>query len=160
GDACLTAGTQGSTPAGSIPGCANPPLDPVGSGALRLTPSANFRSGFVIDDTPIPAGTGLSVTFDQFHSNGNGADGISLFLIDPPQIAQLTQAGAFGGSLGYAQMTSVPGLTAGFIGLGLDAWGNYSSPNFGKQGGPGFSPNSVALRGAGNGTTGYQFITK
>jgi hypothetical protein len=165
GDACLTAGTQGATPAGSIPGCGNPALDPVGSGALRLTSNENLRAGFVIYNTPIPAGAGLSVTFDQFQYNGSGADGIGFFLIDATQPTQPTQPGASGGSLGYAQRQGgfgpdTPGLTAGYAGLGLDAFGNFSNPTEGRQGGPGFSPNSVVLRGSGNGFSGYSFILK
>jgi uncharacterized repeat protein (TIGR01451 family) len=166
GDACLTAAPLGSAAPGSIPGCptGSPGLpDAVGSGALRLTRNTNNRSGFVIYNRPIPAGAGLAVTFDQFQYNGTGADGISFFLVDATQANQPTQPGAYGGSLGYAQRTSpssVPGLTAGFIGLGLDTFGNYANPTEGRQGGEKFLPNSVALRGAGNGQTGYQFITK
>ena len=58
-----------------------------------------------------------------------GADGISFFLIDGT--ATPTKAGGFGGSLGYAQNTSppaptIPGIVGGYLGVGLDEFGNYS----------------------------------
>lgn len=47
----------------------------------------------------------------------------------------------------FAPQDVLGGLTGGYIGIGLDDWGNYSNPNEGRQGGPGFRANAVAVRG-------------
>ncbi|MEG4072747.1 DUF4347 domain-containing protein, partial [Microcoleus sp. Pol14C2] len=135
--------------------------DPAGTGTLRLTSNAFGQSAFVIYNNPILATEGLRVTFDFFaYNRGNvpdvngatdGADGISFFLIDGT--ATPTKAGGFGGSLGYAQNTNSnsPGIVGGYLGVGLDEFGNYSSTIAGKQGGssntPDKLPDAVGLRG-------------
>ncbi|MEG4306551.1 DUF4347 domain-containing protein, partial [Microcoleus sp. D3_18a_C4] len=132
--------------------------DPEGQGTLRLTSNAFDQAAFVIYNNPISATEGLRVTFDFFAYNrgtvvdreGNlfGADGISFFLIDGT--ATPTKAGGYGGSLGYAQNNRdgiVPGIVGGYLGVGLDEFGNYSSTIAGKQGGPGQRPDAVGLRG-------------
>mgnify|MGYP006268004589 FL=1 len=43
--------------------------------------------------------------------------------------------GASGGSLGYAQKTSVDGLAGAYVGVGLDIWGNFSEDDEGRTGG-------------------------
>lgn len=74
----------------------------------------------------------------------------------------LPSAGADGGSLGYAQRNLTPGVDGGYLGLGLDAYGNFA--NDGEQRGLNCpagerSPiteaypvtNTVTLRGPGQG---------
>jgi len=109
----------------------------------------------------------VSVQFEYFTYGGSGADGIAFFLydasVDPFNI------GAFGGSLGYAQRINPTeaGLSKGFVAIGLDEFGNFSSPttvdNEGRQGGPGNRPSSVTLRGSGDGngqvSTNYEYLT-
>ncbi|MGY0038490.1 hypothetical protein [Pedobacter sp. NJ-S-72] len=51
--------------------------------------------------------------------------------------------GPNGGSLGYTATAAGNGLSGGYIGVGLDEFGNFSS----TQGGPGQTPNAVVLRG-------------
>ncbi|MEG4851903.1 DUF4347 domain-containing protein, partial [Microcoleus sp. B5-D4] len=146
--------------------------DTPGSGTLRLTSNAFGQSAFVIYNNPILATEGLRVTFDFFaynrgtvrdrQNNRLGADGISFFLIDGT--ATPTQAGGFGGSLGYAQNTNSnsPGIVGGYLGVGLDEFGNYSSVIAGKQGGISNDPlirlaDAVGLRGSQS--TSYNFLT-
>ncbi|MEG4362663.1 MULTISPECIES: DUF4347 domain-containing protein, partial [unclassified Microcoleus] len=167
----LTAGP--ANPNGVIPslGVGDPP----GEGTLRLTSNKFQQAAFVIYNNPISATEGLRVTFDYYAYNRGtqqfdpinspnapllGADGISFFLIDGT--ATPTKAGGFGGSLGYAQNTSnlntVPGIVGGYLGIGLDEFGNYSNANAGKQGGfSGPQPDSLALRGSES--TSYNFLT-
>lgn len=129
-----------------------PPVDPDGQGALRLTNSTNNQATYVLYNNPIPSSAGLIIEFDFFSYGGStpGADGISFFLADgsnPPQ-----QAGAFGGSLGYANNNQPPaagpGVDGGYVGIGFDEYGNYSNPTEGRQGGIGFTPDAIAIRGS------------
>jgi uncharacterized repeat protein (TIGR01451 family) len=127
-------------PVGTLP-------DPAGNGVLRLTSINNNQAGFVFFRQPLPAGSGLIITFDIFQYGGTGADGISFFLVDGTQ-PEPTRAGAFGGSLGYAQRDGVPGLRGGYVGIGFDAFGNYANPTESRVGGDGFLPNFISLRGS------------
>ncbi|MEG4582314.1 DUF4347 domain-containing protein, partial [Microcoleus sp. MON1_C5] len=160
--------TAGSTPnsSGVIPALGTG--DTPGTGTLRLTSNAFDQAAFVIYNNPISATEGLRITFDFFAYNRGtvpspgdgsllGADGISFFLIDGT--ATPTQAGGFRGSLGYAQNTNSnsPGIVGGYLGVGLDEFGNYSSTIAGKQGGTGQLPDAVGLRGSQS--TSYNFLT-
>ncbi len=173
---CLTAATpvatQPTQPTG-VPPCsttttnANLLPDPAGAGTLRLTSNNANQAGFVLFNQPIFSGDGLIITFDFFaySSSGNGADGISFFLIRGGANPQT--AGAFGGSLGYAQRNdpnTVPGLVGGFVGIGFDEFGNYSNQSEGRVGGnsnptlpDGRTPDSVAIRGSQG--SNYRYLT-
>ncbi len=148
GDAILTSGT----------------VDPAGQGYLRLTNNQNNQSGYVRSTRAFPSANGLSISFDYFTYGGTGADGISFFLYDSS--VSSFNIGAFGGSLGYAQNAGSPGVSKGFLALGLDEFGNFSNPNAGRQGGPGRRLSSVLLRGDGNGLgtgtpagSNYEYLT-
>ncbi|MFE7629155.1 Ig-like domain-containing protein [Kocuria sp. NPDC057446] len=132
-------------------------------GFLQLTDTRGNVSGGVVYNKPIPANGGLDVTFDQYQYGGTGADGIGFFLSDGSK--DLTSTGAIGGSLGYAPNTSTDGVNGGYFGVGLDAFGNYSNPTEGRDTGctaptrgPGPRANSIALRGPGQGKTGYCYL--
>lgn len=155
---CLTARAANDQTPSLIPGCANPPIDAIGEGVLRLTPQLNNQAGFVLYQQAINSKDGLVVVYDLYSFAGSGADGVSFFLIDGS--VPVNDAGAFGGSLGYAQRdTGEDGLDGAYIGIGIDEFGNYSNPTEGRIGGPGFIPNAVAIRGAGQGVTGYPYLT-
>ena len=150
----LTAGTG----SGVLPGLGIG--DTPGNGALRLTSSAESQAAFVIYNNPIPATEGLKVTFEFFAYAGSAyfgtpGDGISFFLIDGT--ATPSQAGAFGGSLGYAQRTGAPGVVGGYLGIGFDEFGNFSNGGEGRVGGTGQLSDSIAIRG--RESTNYQFLT-
>ncbi|MEG4223364.1 DUF4347 domain-containing protein, partial [Microcoleus sp. Pol12A6] len=169
----LTAGST-ANPSGVIPALGTG--DTPGSGTLRLTSNAFGQAAFVIYNNPISATEGLRVTFDFFAYNRGttpspgdgsllGADGISFFLIDGT--ATPTEAGGYGGSLGYAQNTNSnsPGIVGGYLGVGLDEFGNYSSVIAGKQGGISNNPSdrrpdAVGLRGRASTipTENYKFL--
>ncbi|MUG98645.1 hypothetical protein F7734_42700 [Scytonema sp. UIC 10036] len=153
-DPFLTA-RSGSAPVGGLPGGATA-IDANGSGALRLTNNEQFQSTFVIYDQPINRASGLSINFDLYSYGGTGADGISFFLIDGS--ANPTTAGAVGGSLGYSSRSVDPigdGIVGGYIGVAFDEFGNFSAPEYGS-GGPGVSPDSVAIRGSQ--ATNYKYL--
>ena len=141
------------------------PIDPVGSGYLRLTNATNNQKGYAYSTNNFPSTNGLKVEFEYCIYGGSGADGISFFLFDAT--ADPFTIGGFGGSLGYAQITTTtpvsPGVSKGYLGIGLDEFGNFSNPNEGRQGGTQQIAGSVTLRGKGNGNAltpdNYRFLT-
>lgn len=176
--ACLTAGTYSATSTSSIPGCSGLPYysgktqvggvsgrlpDPVGQGALRLSngdtvkdgSNGNNQTGAVVSNFTFPSGQGLQVTFTSVTYGGNaynttGADGMVFFLMDG---ARSPNVGAYGGSLGYScsnNKDAADGVLGGYIGLGIDEFGNFSNPEDTTASGPGFTPRSIVLRGGGN----------
>ncbi|MFE7189692.1 LPXTG cell wall anchor domain-containing protein [Kitasatospora sp. NPDC057541] len=190
GSACLTGAAPaplvpGNHPLGGCPTAETGPVPPLNSaplGYLRITDAANDQSGAVLFDQALPAGNGLDVTFDQWQygstTPNTPADGISFFLVNGD--TSLAHPGAFGGSLGYAQklpddnpnLTFLPGVDRGYLGVGLDVLGNYFG-DWEQRGngcatrspaGTGFhvpapGANMVTVRGPGDGTTGYCFLT-
>ncbi|MFJ3281131.1 DUF7507 domain-containing protein [Streptomyces halstedii] len=190
GPACLTGAPEGAAPGpGTHPlgGCPAggvgpvPPDDGAPHGYLRLTDASNDQAAAVLYNHALPANQGLVTSFDQWQYGATTdppADGISFFLIDGA--ATLTEPGAFGGSLGYAQKLSdddpalpfTPGVNHGYLGVGLDVLGNYfgdwehrgngcatTSPAGTAFRIPAPGANMVTLRGPGDGTTGYCFLT-
>ncbi|WP_341739789.1 DUF4347 domain-containing protein, partial [Microcoleus sp. CAWBG640] len=104
--------------------------DTVGSGALRLTSNKQNQAAFVLYNNPISSTDGIRVTFDFFAYGAQAsiaADGLSFFLIDGT--ATPTKAGGFGGSLGYAPNlnSASPGISGGYLGVGLDEYGFFSN---------------------------------
>ncbi|WP_208112301.1 Ig-like domain-containing protein [Pedobacter metabolipauper] len=141
------------------------PIDPIGSGWLRLTNNAQNQKGYAYSTSNFPSSNGLRVDFEYAIYGGSRADGISFFLFDAT--ASPFTIGGFGGSLGYAQITTTnpisEGVSKGYLAIGLDEYGNFSNNNEGRQGGIGFRPGSVTLRGKGNGAAttpdNYRFLT-
>lgn len=125
------------------------------NGRLRMTEAVSNQSTAATLQREIPGADNLVVLeFDYYAYGGSGADGLAVVLSD----ATITpQPGSFGGSLGYAQRNNGdPGFAGGWIGIGLDEYGNFSNPTEGRQGGPGFRRDAVAIRGAYQG--GYRFL--
>ncbi len=191
-----TGGYQGSTSSANFP-------DPVGKGALRLTNNANNEAGAIISTTPFDASNGVSITFisetyqgDSGGPGGDGADGMSFFLLDASQFDLTTSntynaqkgtvfklltynpdntnispinnnevvahLGSFGGSLGYSCSNGnnpYTGIVGGYMGLGIDEYGNYlnGATNYSWNdntasglGANGQTPGEVGLRGKGH----------
>ncbi|WCM41139.1 hypothetical protein MG290_09230 [Flavobacterium sp. CBA20B-1] len=127
--------------------------DPVNSGWLRITKALGNQRGYAYIDRSFPSTLGLLVDFEykmwrNSTDSYNGADGLSFFLFDATVPFSL---GGYGGSLGYAPNTGGgvnTGVNGGYIGVGLDAYGNFSNFNEGRNGGPGEVANAVTVRGA------------
>ncbi|MGV3509875.1 MAG: Ig-like domain-containing protein [Sphingobacteriaceae bacterium] len=151
-------------------------LDPVGEGYLRLTNNSQQQTGFIHNKTSFPSKTGLKIEF-EFFTYGGQADGITFFLYDATydDIQKPFNIGGFGGSLGYAQYKDTnngkiyPGVSGGYLGIGIDEYGNFSNPIENRSGGivgpvaGGLSPNSITLRGKGSGSStdadNYRYLT-
>lgn len=166
--ACLTAGT--STTEKPVPGCSSTPIDQSGSGALQLTPDETGLEGGLAYGLSVPTTDGIDATFDAYqygNPDGNDADGIGFFLAaaNPADPQPPAAIGSGGGDLGYSAEGNSPGMTDGYLGIGLDVFGNYTNPTFEGTGctdpawDTGAFPNNVSVRGPGNGTVGYCMLT-
>lgn len=145
-------------------------IDAAGSGYLRLTENTTNSVGYVYAQDSFPSVYGLTASFEFFTwktgaTNSNQADGISFFLFDASVNA--FRPGGVGGSLGYANYYGTPGMAKGYIGIGIDEFGNFSLASDGsKNGGAGTKqPGSIVIRGPGNsainslGATDYVYKT-
>ncbi|HEX3847344.1 MAG TPA: PilC/PilY family type IV pilus protein, partial [Steroidobacteraceae bacterium] len=154
-----------------------------GGGALRFT-NWFTENGAILSNFNFPlSSSGLAVSFttvtyegDSGGGGGDGADGISFFLQDATYTADV---GAFGGSLGYTcsntnndgtlrasgQPRGYDGLAGGYVGLGIDEYGNFlNSPDntssgdaIPTSGGPyasgasgQYQPGRIGMRGPGS----------
>jgi MSHA biogenesis protein MshQ len=127
------------------------------NGRLRLTQSVTNQATAASFQRLFPGAQNLvTVEFDHLAYGGSGADGIAVVFSD----ATITpQPGSYGGPLGYGTRSNagIPGFAGGWIGVGLDEFGNYSWE--GGTGGPGGQRRqSVVVRGSGVGTTGYRYL--
>lgn len=123
---------------------------------LRLTDLTNNNAKAATAPGFFPAaGNYLSVEIKHYAYGGSAADGMVVVLSDYSVPAV---PGAFGGSLGYANRNGVSGFAGGWIGVGLDEYGNFSNANEGRHGGIGFISDGVAVRGSGSGQSGYPYL--
>lgn len=135
-----------------------------GEGYLQLTDNSTGKNGVVLYDRPVYANAGLDIEFDQWQFGGSKhADGIGFFLTQGSgTIKQGPQGEGVGGALGYATAYNassdqwVEGIKYGLLGIGLDAWGNFSGTHqVGSDSNPDGvddqpqNTNSVTVRGAG-----------
>jgi serralysin len=127
---------------------------------LRLTSADFSQSSFLLYSTPVNATQGLSITFDFYSYGGTGGDGLSFIVLDGAG-PTVTSAGGFGGSLGYANRVdgavNTPGIAGGYVGIGFDEFGNFSSSIEGRNGGETLGADSIAIRGGA--AQGYQYLT-
>jgi len=123
-------------------------IDPVGDGWLRLTDTGgNIATSAYLDTAFNAAGAAVYASFEYATWGGNGADGMTFFLFDG---SVPFSVGAPGGSLGYANRNAEAGMAGGYIGVGIDEFGNFSSTSEGKTGGlrGGLIPDAIAVRGS------------
>lgn len=132
---------------------------------LQLTNNTgNEANAAVYNGSFSAAGTSVYAQFNYQMYGGsggttNGGDGLTFFLYDA---SQPFSTGAYGGSLGYAQKTGINGMNGGYLGVGLDAYGNYSAASEGRVGGYNGTTQpvteSIAVRGPGQGQNGYAYL--
>jgi type IV pilus assembly protein PilY1 len=171
-DKYLVGGFAGYLGSSTAPATAPGIADPVKNGALRFTngyPYGYNENGAIVSNFTFPTDQGLQITFktvtylgDSGGSGKDGADGMSFFLMDG---AVTPNIGSFGGSLAYTCSINNPdyhGLIGGYLGLGIDEYGNflngaYNSITGAAVSGPdntasgfGYVPNRIGLRGAGS----------
>jgi type IV pilus assembly protein PilY1 len=143
------------------------------TGALRFTNAngttnnssgvdyGSNEGGAIISSTPFNATNGVQITFKTVTyrgdgGGGDGADGISFFLLNGSGVP--TAVGSQGGSLAYTCSNpgnigghpTIDGITGAYIGLGIDEYGNFLNASDNTATGFGFQGNRIGLRGAGN----------
>ncbi|WP_316745705.1 gliding motility-associated C-terminal domain-containing protein [Pedobacter gandavensis] len=133
--------------------------DPVGSGWLRLTPDSTNKLGYGYVNQSFPSTLGVLVDFEYTDwrrpNTGGAADGFSVFLFDATKPNSI---GGKGGSLGYAPIAANSandhaGVVGGYVGIGLDEFGNFSNPGEGRTGGVTTNtgtvwPDRISMRGS------------
>ncbi|ALL07954.1 hypothetical protein AQ505_22205 [Pedobacter sp. PACM 27299] len=133
--------------------------DPVGSGWLRLTPDSTNKLGYGYVNQSFPSTLGVLVDFEytdwrRIVVNNSPADGFSVFLYDA---SKANSIGGRGGSLGYAPIVgganTSAGVVGGYVGIGLDEYGNFSNPGEGRTGGVDANagtlwPDRISMRGS------------
>ncbi len=137
---------------------------------LRLTDNGSNRSTMAQLKKWFPAANNkVVIEFDYYVYGGSGADGIAVVLSDA---SVSPTAGGYGGSLGYANRSGINGFNGGWLGIGLDEFGNYPNTTEGRRGYPagytppigankaaGFYASSIGVRGSGvSQVSGYQLL--
>ncbi|MGF7238514.1 MAG: putative Ig domain-containing protein [Frankia sp.] len=159
--ACLTA--SGNAATGTLHSCATS-NDAPGAGTLRLTDMTGGRTGGVFGATSVPTSQGLDVTFNAYQYGGGGADGLAFVAaaVDPASPTAPATLGPSGGDLGYSGTKTLSGLANGYLGVGFDPFGNFSTSTYEGTGctDPAYvtttkMPGQVVVRGPGRGTVGY-----
>ncbi|MCC3766997.1 DUF11 domain-containing protein [Streptomyces sp. UNOC14_S4] len=124
-------------------------------GFLQLTQDQSWQAGTAFLNQPFKSDLGVSIEFDyavQASDPDNLGDGFSVYLIDG---SKTTEPGATGAGLGYSVNTDAEttaeekGVTAGYVGVGFDNYGNFSSSLAGG-GSIGRRKHSAAVRGSGS----------
>lgn len=140
----------------------------VNSGYLRLTDNSISTATSATMPGIFP-GKGNLITIDFKYyaycgstTNTCGGDG-SAFVLSDASVAPV--AGGNGSSLGYSQKNNtVNGFDGGWMGVGIDEFGNYPIKSTGRDSGVASAvPDSVSVRGSGSGsssaTTNYPYLT-
>ncbi|MDQ1484414.1 MAG: hypothetical protein QOJ62_107 [Actinomycetota bacterium] len=166
--ACLTAGSV--TTQTPLPDCAASGGDINGQGVLRLTTNVTSQEGAAFYATSLPTASGLDLTFNTYQygtAAASAADGIAFALgaTDPANPGAPVNMGPAGGHLGYSGGSASPagaGLAHGYMGFGLDVYGNFTNATYSGSGctapswlTAGQHAQNITIRGPGNGTVGY-----
>lgn len=136
--------------------------DPNGAGWLRLTEAKANQKGYMYVLQGFPTTLGIIADFEykdwrNVADSYNGADGFCVYLFDASVSDANFKLGGYGGSLGYATYSNpagTTGLSGGYLGIGLDAYGNYANNGENRHGSApagmltsGMLPNAFVLRG-------------
>lgn len=124
------------------------------NGRLRLTEAESNQATSVTYQRLFPAeGNLVTIEFDQAAYQGNGADGVAIVLSD----ATITpQPGSSGGPLGYGYKPGTPGFAGGWLGIGIDEYGNFRAE--GGDNNTNRLANTVSIRGSGSAYSGYRYL--
>ncbi|WP_196216238.1 DUF7507 domain-containing protein [Myroides albus] len=142
--------------------------DPAGNGWLRLTTTEEVPKrqkkkgmvGYALLKNTFPSSMGVVLDLEFSIWGGTGADGFSFYLYDATYAPGGTKTfvpGGKGGSLGYAQseLHNSKGLSGGYIGVGIDEFGNFGNDDDKKSGGFTYKwpeknqfPNAITIRGS------------
>ncbi len=153
-----------------------------GDNRLRITDTSKNLATTITKDFEFETSQNLIIVeFDYYNYGGcggdhggigsYGADGIVNILFDSSTGPSPVPGGS-GGSMGYAQYNgNTPGFEGGWLGLGIDEYGNFGNCNERRIGGlpdtscdsgSGFSAqnhtNTAVIRGDGSGMSGYEFL--
>lgn len=132
---------------------------------FMLTDNGSNRAVGVSISGDFPSQNNLvELDFEHNAYGGSGADGVTVVLSDA-NISPI--AGAYGGSLGYAQRNGVEGFAGAWLGFGLDEYGNFANDREGRGSGCSVHPpssiilDSLTIRGrvTTDRTKGYCFIS-
>ncbi|MBM4886423.1 MSHA biogenesis protein MshQ [Vibrio parahaemolyticus] len=144
-------------------------------GRFRLTQNSNNQSTAAAYNYTFPMSDNyILIEFDHYaYGSSDGGDGIALVFSDanvPPS------AGAFGGPLGYgvklkseysddhSVIRDIEGFAGGWLGIGIDEYGNYELQGAPKREHGSRIKNNIAVRGpgiknsSGKWLDGYQFV--
>ncbi len=117
------------------------------SKTLRLTENKHWQSNGLTLDYEFPTKNNkFIVEFNHYAYDGDnewgegsyGGDGMAIILFDS-LVGKTPEMGAFGGALGYAQMRNddtgdkQKGFEGGWLGIGLDEYGNFYNHTEGKE---------------------------
>lgn len=145
-------------------GKGNPSISQIGY--LQLTKNEKDSAKAVTLNQIFPSKNNyVSVEIEHYAYGGGakgGGDGMAVVLSD---FSTAAVPGAFGGSLGYAQKTGsacgkssgCPGFKGGWLGVGIDEFGNFRRNTEGRVGGESTSAPSVSVRGGEQ--SNYKFLT-
>ncbi|MEU8917290.1 hypothetical protein [Streptomyces nigrescens] len=132
-------------------------------GSLELTPNERSQAGTAFLDESFSSSLGVTIDFDYSCEGGTRlGDGFSVYVIDG---AQTTEPGGIGGALGYSFTRDgsgsivAPGVTAGYVGIGFDNFGNFATKYSGTGGGITPQPDTVGVRGSGSLRQGFRWLT-
>lgn len=127
-------------------------------GWTRLNTNGTGQTVNLLNNTAFPSNSGFQVEFDYRMAGGSQfegrtGDGVSFYLVDGT--ATISDGGP-GAGLAYANSNGGCGVDGGWLGLGLDVFGNFSqgTNTFGNFGpttavAAGLGQSSVVLRGSG-----------
>ncbi|MEZ7863109.1 MAG: MSHA biogenesis protein MshQ [Aeromonadaceae bacterium] len=129
-------------------------LPSIVSDRMRLTENKTYQATSVTYQRLFPAaGNLVTIEFDQAAYGGSKADGIAMVLSD----ASITpQPGSSGGPLGYGYKSGAPGFAGGWLGIGIDEFGNFRAE--GGANSQAKVANTVSIRGSGSAYSGYRYL--